>query len=371
MMKYKIGLIINPVAGMGGSVGLKGTDGKDILAKAVELGAQPKSNERVKQTLELIVGYKSQVTFYTGTGEMGASLAQSLGFETVILHQSPEKTTADDTMMLAKKCLENDCDLILFAGGDGTARNLLDAIGDTIPVLGVPAGCKIHSGVYSITPSAAAEVLKSFFSGELVDIQSSDVMDIDENLFRQGKVSAKRYGDMQVPLVGHFLQATKVGGIEDESLVIDDIAADVIENIESDIVVIGSGSTCAKVMEALGLSNTLLGVDVVQNDQVLISDATSAQLIALFEQNKTISLVITAIGGQGHLFGRGNQQLSPEFLRKLGKNNIKVIATKSKIKSLMGRPLVLDTGDSALDKQFAGAWNITTGYHDQIIYPAE
>jgi predicted polyphosphate/ATP-dependent NAD kinase len=370
-MQYKIGLIINPVAGMGGSVGLKGTDGADILARAVELGAQPKSNERVQQTLELLANYQSQVVFYTASNEMGARLAQSLGFETVIVHEANKITTADDTIELAKKCVEHDCDLILFAGGDGTARNLLDAIGDAIPVLGVPTGCKIHSGVYSITPSAAAEVLKSFFSGELVDIRSSDVMDIDENLFRQGKVSAKRYGDMQVPLVGHFLQATKVGGIEDESLVVDDIAADVIESNESDIVVIGSGSTCAKVMEAWGLDNTLLGVDVVQDEKVLIADATSAQLLDLFDSGKSISLVITAIGGQGHLFGRGNQQLSPEFLRKLGKNNIKVIATKSKIKSLMGRPLVLDTGDASLDKLFAGAWNIITGYHDQIIYPAE
>jgi predicted polyphosphate/ATP-dependent NAD kinase len=370
-MQYKIGLIINPVAGMGGSVGLKGTDGADILEKAVALGAQPKSNNRVKQTLESIIGYKSQIIFYTASGAMGGDLALNLGFETVIVHEPAKLTTAEDTTILARKCLERDCDLILFAGGDGTARNLLDAVGDALPVLGVPAGCKIHSGVYSITPNAAAEVLKSFFSGDLVDIRSSDVMDIDENLFRQGKVSAKRYGDMQVPLVGHFLQATKVGGIEDESLVVDDIAADVIENIESEIVVIGSGSTCAKVMQAWGLDNTLLGVDVVQNDNVLIADATSSQLLALFDLNKTISLVITAIGGQGHLFGRGNQQLSPEFLKRLGKNNIKVIATKSKIKSLMGRPLVLDTGDTDLDKTFAGAWNITTGYHDQIIYPAE
>ena len=257
--------------------------------------------------------------------------------------------------------------MLLFAGGDGTARNICATINDTVPVLGVPAGCKIHSGVYGVTPKAAGCVVRRLILGELVTLADADVMDIDEVAFRQGKVKAKRYGEMMVPSDLRYVQSVKMGGIESDELVLTDIAADVIADMEDEYYIMGSGSTVAFTMAELGLDNTLLGVDVVHQHALIASDQTAAQLIAL-TQDKPCKLVITLIGGQGHIFGRGNQQLSPQLIKQIGKENIIVLATKTKLSALAGRPLIVDTGDVELDQALSGFIRVTTGYRDYIMY---
>jgi len=367
-MQFKLGLIVNPVAGLGGSVALKGSDGIDTAAKAIELGAQPKANLRTKAALEVLLPYKEQLTIFTVNDVMGENTAKELGFSTQVIYRSEHSTTSDDTELAAKALQQLGVDLILFAGGDGTARNICHAVDDSVPVLGIPAGCKIHSGVYAITPKAAGRVVEMLVKGELVTLADADVMDIDEDAFRQGTVKAKRYGEMQVPSEVRYVQAVKNGGKETDELVLADIAAYVVSEMEEDTqYIMGSGSTVEAIMEEMGLSNTLLGVDLVQDQSLLGNDLTAQQLIDLTKDVPT-KLVITLIGGQGHIFGRGNQQLSPALIRAIGKDNIIVVATKTKLQALNGRPLIADTGDSELDDELSGYIRVTTGFNDHVMY---
>ncbi|WP_085297931.1 ATP-NAD kinase family protein [Cognaticolwellia mytili] len=372
MKKFNLGLVINPIAGIGGSVALKGSDGEGVAEQAMALGATAKSNDRAALALEILRPYKDNIVIYTVSGSMGQSTANALGFTTKVIMQVAHETTNErDTEQAASELMTHDIDLLLFAGGDGTARNVCHIVGDKFPVLGIPAGCKIHSGVYAITPKAAGRVVELMITNQLVSLTDADVMDIDENLFRQGIVKAKRYGEMQVPSELRYIQAVKSGGKESDELVLQDIAADVISKMDDELFIIGSGSTTAFVMEELALDNTLLGVDAVHEQALVASDLTEPQLWQLL-QGRTqdgIKLVITLIGGQGHIFGRGNQQLSPRVIRAIGKENIYIIATKTKLNALDARPLITDTGDSELDMELSGYLPVITGYKDQVLYP--
>ena len=372
MSQFKLGLIVNPVAGLGGSVALKGSDG--MAEQALALGAQPMANKRTALALNVLLPYRDQITIYTAAGEMGERIAKELGFNLVCLYQAESaQTTAQDTENSVAKLIAEQVDVLLFAGGDGTARNICHAVDDSFPVLGIPAGCKIHSGVYAVTPSAAGRVVELMVNKELVSLTDADVMDIDESLFREGVVKAKRYGEMQIPSELRYVQAVKAGGKESDELVLQDIAAHVIDQMEQELFVIGSGSTTAFIMEELALDSTLLGVDLVQEQMLVQSDVTEADIWSAIAQAKAqghgVKLVITLIGGQGHILGRGNQQLSPRVIRAIGKDNIVIVATKTKLQALNQRPLISDSGDPSLDQELSGYLPIVTGYNDQVLYP--
>jgi predicted polyphosphate/ATP-dependent NAD kinase len=369
---FKLGLLVNPYAGIGGALALKGSDGVEIREKALALGAEKKALDKTRLTLEHILPIKDQVQLYVASGEMGETLAKDMGFNYSVVYQ-PENTQTEsqDSEATAKALLAHQVDLILFAGGDGTARNVCHIVGNSVPVLGVPAGCKIHSAVYAITPAAAGRVLKQVIKGEIVSVSDAEVMDIDEALFRKGKVNARQFGEMQVPTELRYIQAVKMGGKESDELVLADIAAHIIEIIEDNpehLFIMGSGSTVEFVMQELGIENTLLGVDVIKNRQLLASDVTASELLTL-TTNQSCKLVLTLIGGQGHIIGRGNQQLSADFLKRLDKDNILLVATKTKLSNLSGRPLIVDSGDTDVDLQLSGLISIITGYHDQVLYP--
>lgn len=368
--KFRLGIIVNPLAGIGGAVALKGSDGAKTAELALARGAVPLANERLKVALNECLESLKEAEVYTISGSMGADLCQSLNISHEVIYKTQtDQTSATDTENAARRLSELGMDLILFAGGDGTARNICASVDDGATVLGVPAGCKIHSGVYAITPKAAGRIVNMMISGELLSLHEADVMDIDEVLFREGIVKAKRFGELKIPAELRYVQNVKMGGKESDELVLQDIAAHVIEEMEDDIhYVMGSGSTVEFLMEELGCDNTLLGVDVILDQQVIASDVTSSELLALTE-GKKVKLVITLIGGQGHIFGRGNQQLSPQFIKSIGRENIIVVATKTKLKALNGRPLVADTGDIELDKALSGPIEVVTGYHDMVVYP--
>ena len=372
MKQFKLGLVINPIAGIGGSVALKGSDGVGIAQQAIALGATAKSNARTALALEILLPYKENIIIYTASGDMGEHTAKALGFNTQVVYTLEDKLTTElDTEQAVSALITKDIDLLLFAGGDGTARNVCHIVEDKFPVLGIPAGCKIHSGVYAITPKAAGRVVELMITNQLVSLTDADVMDIDESLFRQGIVKAKRFGEMQVPSELRYIQAVKSGGVESDELVLQDIAADVIAKMDDELFIIGSGSTTAFVMEELALENTLLGVDAISEQALIASDLTEPQLWQLIQpyaQGK-VKLLMTLIGGQGHIFGRGNQQLSPRVIRAIGKENIIIIATKAKLNALQARPLIADTGDSELDMVLSGYLAVTTGYNDQVLYP--
>lgn len=365
-----LGLIINPLAGIGGSVGLKGSDGADIVKEAFSRGARCKSSERAKLALQVLLPIQDQIKIITCPQTMGETLVAEMGFSYKVLGNiSAEHTSAQDTCNAAQQLLDQKVDIILFAGGDGTARDICSIVADRIPVLGIPAGVKIHSAVYAVTPKAAGEVISQLASGQLIDVKAHDVRDIDEEAFRNNIVRAKLYGEMRVPQAGQFVQSVKQGGVEVEELVLEDIAADIVQGMEDDVLyLIGSGKTTLAIMDELGLDNTLLGIDAVLNHQLLKNDVSETEILDYLEQYPCRA-VISIIGGQGHIIGRGNQQLSVAVLKKLSKKNLKVISTKAKVSALEGRPLIVDSGDNELDDLFSGTIEVTTGYQDQIIYP--
>lgn len=364
---FRLGLIVNPLAGLGGSVALKGSDGQ--AEQALALGATPQAMNRAKTALTELLAQCGQFEVFTVAGDMGQSVCDALGLNYQLVYQpQTSPSTAADTEQAARLLAEKGVDILLFAGGDGTARNICAAVGEQTTVLGIPAGVKIHSGVYAISPQAAGKLVAKLIAGELVSLSEAAVMDIDEQAFRDGVVKARRFGEMRIPAQLRYVQSVKMGGRESEELVLADLAAYVATQMEDNVrYVMGSGSTVAAVMSELGLDNTLLGVDVVENGALIAKDVSAAQLLELV-QGYPSKLVITLIGGQGHVFGRGNQQLSPDVIRAIGRDNIVLIAGKAKLQQLEGRPLLADTGDAKLDQQLTGLINVLTGYNDYVMY---
>ncbi len=369
---FKLGLIVNPLAGIGGPVGLKGSDGAVIVEQAFALGASARAPERAQRALERLRELADQLQIYCFDGAMGGDWARNAGFQPRILGVAQGKlSSAEDTERAARLLCERGVDLLLFVGGDGTARNICRAVSEEQPAVGVPAGVKMHSGVYAISPEAAGELVQQLITGQLVSIRSQEVRDIDEEAFRRGVVKARYYGELSVPESTPLLQQVKQGGVVHEELVLADIAAELIEQLEEDtLYIVGPGSTTRALMEELGLDNTLLGVDVILNQQLLVSDISGPALEALLaSREQTAKLIITAIGGQGHILGRGNQQLTPTVLRRLGRDNIQVIATPAKLQALQGRPLLVDSNDPELDASFCGYQRVLVGYQDYVLYP--
>jgi len=368
--KRKLGFIVNPIAGMGGRVGLKGSDSEEILKKARELGAEPESPGRAITALRRISRLKDSIDLVTYPYEMGESEAKEVGFNpTVIGSVRKGNTTSSDTENAAKEMLQLKVDLVLFAGGDGTARDIYNAIGDKVPVLGIPAGVKIHSAVYATSPQHAGELAAMYLGKESsgIRLREAEVMDIDEQAFREDRLSAKLYGYLKVPYERRLVQSAKAGSVPGEEASIDSIASDVINNMQDDyLYIIGAGTTLRGIMEKLGLKNTLLGIDAVYKRKLAGSDLNEAQILKLMEGKKT-KIVVTIIGGQGYIFGRGNQQISARVIQKVGKENIIVVATQSKILSLRGSPLLVDTGDDEVNEMLTGYIKVTTGLNERMM----
>jgi len=370
----KIGFVVNPWAGIGGAVALKGSDGSEIRAEALALGARQRANEKALTALTAFVEYNQfpkRVSWFTGAADMGASTLALAGIASlsIVPGTPPLQTESTDTALVVDWFKNQNVDLIVFAGGDGTARDICGVVGTQIPVLGIPAGVKIHSGVFAVTAHAAGEVLAGLVDGQLTELHCEEVRDIDEDAFRNNRVRAKFYGEMNVPVAGEFMQHVKVGGVESEPMVLSDIADWLIEELDPDTCYfIGSGGTTATLMEHLDIRNTLLGIDAIKNGQVLKTDCTENDLLELLSCHSCMA-IISVIGGQGHILGRGNAQFSPQVLKLLGRDNLLVVGSKAKLKSLEGRPLYLDTTDPALDRQWAGIIPIITGYNNKVIYP--
>jgi predicted polyphosphate/ATP-dependent NAD kinase len=371
----KIGFVINPFAGIGGAVALKGSDGKSIVDQALAKGAKPQAEKRAlqaMQTMALNSALADDVHFYCAANSMGENVLQKLNLSYEIVWQSDRKSSAGDTKNAIRQFVAQRVDLIVFAGGDGTARDVLDVLVNelhsTIPVIGIPAGVKIHSAVYALTPVHAGELISLLVSGEALTLHESQVMDLDEEAFRQGQVNAQCYGYLSVPVDDTRMQLIKQGGLNQQEIAVQDIASDIIETMDPDTYyLIGSGSTTAEIMNQLGLDNTLLGIDIVYNQQLIANDVDEQTILKIIQHQPT-KIVITTIGGQGHIFGRGNQQLSSKVIRQVGRENIIIIASNEKLRSLDKRPMISDTGDRDLDRQLAGLYPVVTGYQQKTLY---
>lgn len=370
-MAKKIGIIVNPVAGIGGRVGLKGSDGEAILAKALALGAKPECPNKAVVAISQFKDFQDEsLEIYTYPKEMGEDEVRAAGLIPIVIGEIDSgQTTPDDTVRAAKDLLALGVDLILFAGGDGTARNVLDAVGEEIAVLGIPAGCKIHSAVYAINPKTAGKLVLEFLLGKVQDLKESEVMDIDEDAFREGVLRARLYGYMRVPNEKKMVQNLKSGRGYGEEAALDLVSRYIAFNLEDDVLyVIGPGSTVRGVMNKLELPNTLLGVDLVYNNKVIANDVNEKGILDVLAQYDKAQIIITVIGGQGYLFGRGNQQLSPAVIREVGLDNIEVIATKNKMFSLFAQPLLVDTGDELLNEELSGYARVTVGYGESVMF---
>lgn len=364
----KLGLIVNPIAGMGGRVGLKGTDGQEVLDKAIELGATPESPRKAVKALEILKPLKGELEIITYPGKMGEDEAIEAGFTPTVLGERKERFSPEDTLSAAKDLVEQGVDIILFAGGDGTARNICSAIGTQVPVIGIPAGVKIHSAVYANDPRSAGTVVLNFFENPDTKLKDAEVMDIDEVAFREGVVTAKLYGVMQIPMSETLTQSTKAsGGRIREEDVLEAIAMRIVDDMEDDVYyIIGSGTSTRYIMELLELENTLLGVDIVKNKQLIAKDVNEKEILKIIGDTPT-KIVVTVIGGQGYIFGRGNQQLSGEVIKKVGKENIKIIATKTKLLTLGNHPLLVDTGNDEVNAMFNDHMKVLTNYDMESI----
>lgn len=363
-MQKKLGLIVNPIAGMGGRVGLKGTDGSDIFAKAIDLGAKPVSPERTVEALRLINRSGLKFDLITYPREMGEDEAREAGLEARVVGEIVSgKTSAEDTQRAAREILAEGADLLLIGGGDGTIRDVIEAIDMRVPVLGIPCGVKLQSAVFANTPEAAGDVAVRFLRDGL-PTREAEVMDIDEDAYRKGRLSGKIKGYALVPYEPAMVQGTKEGSVNHELEDQKAIARWVVELMERGrMYVLGPGTTTRAVAEELGIrDSTLLGVDLILDHKLLARDVNEPQILEAIE-GKPAGMILSPIGGQGFIFGRGNQQISPRIIRKVGKENLMAIATPEKL----GRTpaLNVDTGDSGLNGEFRGYIPVITGYRQK------
>lgn len=366
----KLGLIVNPVAGIGGSVGLKGSDSLETQQRALALGATPRAGERATLALKPLLPHGHELTLLTYPGEMGEEAARNAGFSPVVLGEiTPGATTAEDTRRAAQALRAACVDLLLFAGGDGSARDVAAAIGLSLPVVGIPTGVKMHSAVFSISPVAAGEIAASFLFGRRHSLHEAEVMDLDEDSYRSGRVSPRLYGYLNVPVVGRLMQNRKAPTPASEQVQMQAIAWDVVEQMKPGWrFILGPGATTRAIVERLGLPKTLVGVDVVENGKLIAADVGEKELLACLADGRPAQIIVSIIGGQGFLFGRGNQQISPRVLRAVGKENILAVSAPAKLNALAGHPLLVDTGDPETDAWLRGYISIVTGYHERVIY---
>ncbi|MBD0690411.1 hypothetical protein BG452_07735 [Streptomyces sp. CBMA123] len=369
-----VGLVVNPVAGLGGRVGLKGSDGADVQRRALALGARPEAPHRAELTLRQLRG----VELLTAAGPMGAEAAAAAGRSARVVHRpatavTTAVTTAADTRAAVCALVAAGAELLLFCGGDGTARDVLDALGPDpgVPVLGIPAGVKMHSAVFAVHPRAAAEVATAWARGS-ARLETAEVVDRDEAALRAGLVHTRLYGRLTVPVLPTRVQQRKTGSSGADPSDVGGIAAEVADRVGPDgLLLLGPGSTTHAVATALGAPEvSLTGVDLLRlrpdgPPLVLLRDARADQLRDL---PATPWTALSPIGGQGFLLGRGNQQLTPELLRATGRERLLVLATEAKLAALAGRPLLLDTGDPHLDDAFSGHVRVITGRHSSAVY---
>jgi predicted polyphosphate/ATP-dependent NAD kinase len=369
----KIGVVVNPIAGMGGKVGLKGTDGHQTLQKAIERNAEPIAPARAICALQELESVKDQVQVLSGPKEMGEFEALEAGLKPVVVGTIKSgQTDAEDTKSVVSEFLNKHVDLILFTGGDGTARDVFSVVDQEVPVLGIPSGVKLHSSVFGLNPKKAGQLAVFYLQGNS-HLREGEVMDVDEEAFRENRLSARLYGYLLVPFEKRFVQETKSSSpsTPDEKAIQKAIADYLVGIMDSSIYILGPGTTIRAVAEALDIKKTLLGVDVIKNGRLLCKDANESDLLRIIDQDE-VKIVVTPIGGQGFIFGRGNQQISSEIIRKVGRKNLIVLATPNKLLSVgVGAPLRVDTGDSEIDQMLSGYLRVITGPREEAVVKVE
>lgn len=356
-----VGLIVNPIAGMGGNVGLKGTDG-EMYKKALELGAKQVTSERIREVLSLVT--RKDIRFMVAAGSMGEDYIKEFSFDYEVVGQVGRETSSADTKNAAKEMVSRGIDVLIFVGGDGTARDILDAVGMEKPVIGIPSGVKMFSSVFALSAHAAAEMINSFGYSFI----EKDVLDIDEEAFRNNRLVSKLYGFVRVPDISRLLQ----GGKESSNVEVKaedrkkEVAEYIVENMENDaLYILGPGTTLKAVTDRLGVEKTLLGIDAVFSGRLVGKDINEKEILELIKKYGKTKIIVTPIGGNGFIFGRGSKQISPQVLDLVKRDNIIIVSTPDKVGGL--ECLRVDTGDHRIDKELIGKVNVVVGYNEEIV----
>ena len=371
-MNVSIGLIVNPVAGLGGRLAQKGSDASDIRDLAKRAGIESLAPERAGQTVRRLLDgldlSRVAVRILAGAGDMGAdALDAGIPHEAIASDAvHPGASSSEDTKSMARNMAEQGVDLLLFAGGDGTARDILDAVGTRIPVLGIPAGVKIYSGVFGLTPSETGALAAGWIANPNRCSDEREVVDIDEDELRQGLATPSLYGTLRVPSDSRRLQPRKSGSPASDTNAVRSLGLAFAATMVPDRhYVLGPGSTTMAIGSALDLELTRLGVDVVRNGQLIAEDVDAETLNAMVPAEGA-TIVVTPLGQQGFVIGRGNQQIDHRVLQR---SELKIVATPSKMISLGGRPLWVDSGNPELDATICGYTKVFTGAKAEVIYP--
>ena len=360
MDMVRLGLLVNPDAGLGGRLGLKGSDGQAEIARSK--GAQDRSGPRMRAMLDHLITISKEnldgIQWYVSKGRMGTDWISPAISSLEVIHSSSSSTDANDTSQLVGSMIGSDIDLLVYAGGDGTTRDVVAALSEygrpELPIIGVPTGVKMHSGCFASSPKAAAEVLSAWLEGDLL-LSSTEVLDLDEDLYRQGKWVVKLYAEAITPASPRWMQGSKMRvEASGEEEIIQGLADHVRETLIDDrmMIVWGSGGTLRTIGGILGFEMNTLGIDITVGGNIIGSDLNENEILsALKEHQGDVILLLSPMGGQGFLIGRGNLQLSPDVLRIIGVNRVLGIVTPAKMLTL--RSLRIETGDSEMDQRFS------------------
>ena len=367
----RLGFLVNPVAGMGGAVGLKGTDGEAYI-EALKLGAGPVTPGRAKVFLSSIKN-KNDICIITAPGSMGENQVKEfdIKYHTLGSLEEGSTTSAVDTKRIVGEMMKENIDLLVFVGGDGTSRDVFDVVGSNKPVLGVPSGVKMFGSVFAVNAESAAKVVDAFVEGN-VEIDEKEVLDINEEAFRKSKLDVKLYGYMKVPTVRDLVQAGKEPSRPRESQMDNQIAIAkcIAEDIDVTVLyLLGPGTTTRTIADELGVNKTLLGVDAIYDGKLVGEDINEAGILDLLEKYGNARIIVSPIGGQGFIFGRGNQEFSSDVIKSVGKENIIVVATREKVDKLSC--LRVDTGENEVDELLKGYIKVIIDYREMRLTKVE
>jgi len=356
----RIGLVVNPVAGLGGPVGLKGTDGQETVVEAMRRGSVAQAGARARRAMAILSTSIPGAGVIVAPGEMGAAHVADLSLTADTLELGAPTFTAEDTRRAVAAM--KGADLIVFAGGDGTARDVASALPEGAGMLGIPCGVKMHSGVFAVSPEGAGHLLADLLKApeRILWRDDAEIMDIDEASLRAGYLSPCLYGYARVPQAHTRMQAAKGGPRRNSSAALAGAAGAIVSEMAEDVLyIVGPGSSAGSVTQALGFTPTLLGVDAIRNREVVARDATAGMLRELAGEGE-VRLVLGVTGQQGFVLGRGNQQIPPDLIRRAGLNGLIVLATEEKLSALAKPRLWIDTGEADLDADLVGFVRVRT-----------
>jgi predicted polyphosphate/ATP-dependent NAD kinase len=376
----RVGFVVNPIAGLGGRVGLKGTDG--VAEQALAAGAKPTAPDRARAFAEAFVRLAKEdpsltLHWVTAGGDMGAAPLRMAGVpldRIEVVHDPGQPSTVEDTRTAVEGFIASGVEAIWFCGGDGTARDVAEATKDRVPIVGIPAGVKMHSGLFAISPQAAAEILVAFLRGDL-RAGTAEILDLDEEAYRKGEWRIRLFATTKTLVEPQLVSAGKLMVEElSEQAVRAELTTHFSELFEANpdtLFLLGPGSTIQGIASALGIEKTLLGIDAVVGGKTIAKDVNETEILRLLDRYPKAQLVVSPIGGQGFILGRGNLQVSPTVLRRIGTRNVIVVATPSK---LAATPVLrVDTGDPNLDEEFRAREYlfVLVGYRTSKLHPIQ